>query len=50
MNRVKVTNTLTVFKSCAVILDNGSIFEVDEDGLYVDYFEAGKTYIISLLA
>ena len=48
-NRVKVATVLTIFKSTAIILDDGSILEGGEDGLSVDCFEAGKLYNISLL-
>ena len=46
---MKVANVLTTFKSSAIILDDGSILEGDEDGLSVDCFGVGRTYIISLL-
>jgi hypothetical protein len=47
-NRVKVANVLTAFKSSMAVMDDGSLMEADEDGLSMDTFIAGSTYILSL--
>lgn len=48
-NRVKVANVLAGFKSSMAIMGDGSIMEADDDGLSMDTFVAGATYMLSLV-
>ncbi|KAG0610098.1 hypothetical protein M758_7G038600 [Ceratodon purpureus] len=48
-NRVKVSNVLAGFKASMAIMGDGSIMEADDDGLSMDTFVAGATYMLSLV-
>lgn len=44
-NCVKVNNVFVVFKVFVVIMGDGSIMEVDDDGLSMDIFVVGGIYV-----
>ncbi len=47
--RVKVANILACLNSKMAIMEDGCILEADDDGLSMDTFDAGATYMLSLV-
>jgi len=48
-NYVKVSNVLVIFKATVAIMSNGSMMEVDDLGLSMDYFDFRSRHVITLI-
>jgi hypothetical protein len=48
-NHVKVNNILVIFNAFIAIMFDGSMMEVDELGLSMDYFDFGSRHVIIVI-
>jgi hypothetical protein len=48
-NRINVANVLNRLKAFAVFMENGTVMEVDDNGLSVDTFTTSSTYTITII-